>query len=214
MLNGCGRGSRTSRLFLAAAVSCLATVVTACGSDDPEGSATVQVTPEASAMCHGIEERSRLAKAPPRIEGYQLRTQDLDNFSGASETACNQRHLVFWGPFRDTTSRNRLAVSVTMQFFDRAPEAARAAAILPKDERLDLDPGALSQAYRVPGEQFTARFSTGKALVAVSTGCADPSGGVELRRCTRVPDAILSAELQRATEALESELSDKLSSSS
>lgn len=185
----------------ASAVVVALVAMAGCGGDDPGPTRVVEVTTNSNRFCTAINDRRALAKDPPRLEGYQLRNQDLDNFSGTSEAACNQRQLVYWGPLAGG-SEDRLAVTATLQFFPTAGGAQRAASMLPRDRPIELGSSSTTTAFRTDnGEK--GYFVPGKAFVLVAVGCADPAGSVRLVNCQSAPAGSLRSELTRTLKSLE-----------
>jgi hypothetical protein len=173
------------------------------GSDEPTNTKSVEVSE--SGACAAVRQRVGLGESPPELPGYQLRNQDVDNFSGRDGPTCNVRQMVFWGPAPTSPDADRLAIFARFQFYTQSASAQRAALLLGGGEEITLLPGARTTAYRIRGSP-TAAFSFGKALITVEAGCVDPSGELLPVQCARISDNQIRRETAETVRFLEREL--------
>lgn len=191
-----GRPQRVTAL--AAIITALA--IAACGGSTAHvPTRTVDVSVRPAPFCLFAQQRRELARNPPQI-GLALRNIDVDNFSGTSGSACNQRQVVYWGA-PSPLGGDQLAIIVRL-FFVSQPASTLAPA-----------PGS-SGAARVDGLKLrlsslgglsAAQFVTARAVVSTVVGCvAQQSNNLNPVACTRPPvsAANLDARLMEALARL------------
>lgn len=161
--------------------------------------------------CNSVPQRRALARRPPKI-GYILRTNDVENFTGDSPLACNERELLYWGPQAPSPALDRPAVFVRLTFLEDDEEMiAFVRESIPTDDFVRLRDGTQVRVYGGEG-QAAGRFAVATTIVDVRVACADETLKRSTRRCERptLSPEFLRTRLLRTLRTLEPQLRARL----